>query len=176
MKAITVTLLFLTLAIPLTAQSYILGGSIGVGTVEKLEESRNNLDVKEFLAGWFLEDDTILTLRLGSLEPGSDKDDVSLDFNYYAVTVDYLFYDRMFATGFFAGPAYYDGDVYRRDPSSDSETVTGESEFGATAGVESMIPLSQRIHLLLQLSGHYLPFEEDSELALGITGGLSIQF
>ena len=172
---ITLTVVLLA-ALPLTAQSYIVGANIGVGTMEDIDENRHNFDTREFMAGWFTEDDTILNLRLGQVEEGSDVSDASPELDYFAVTVDYLFYDKVFTTGFFLGPAYYDGEVSYAVEGESGRTIEDENLVGAIGGIETFFPLSRRLELFFQVSGHYLPLEREAEILLGFSGGLTYTF
>lgn len=178
-------LALLLAAFPLFSQNYRLGGALGVGsnvTDSDAGLSDSNFEPRELHFGWYKTSDTILTFRAGQLEPGSDISMGTPDFTYYALTVDYLFYDEMFSTGFYLGPAYYDGEVSWKIDSGDVGTgenqfeLSEESQLGVTGGVETFIPVLKHLDLFLTLSAHYIPLDREHQIYAGVLGGLSIKF
>jgi len=173
-----VFLLVLLTTLPLAAQTYVVGGTMGVASnaTESINPGDHNFDTREFHFGWFMEDDTLLVFRYGQIENAGDYGSVGLDFDYYAFTVDYIFVEKFFTSGVYLGPAYYDGTGYWALPWQETPVEKEESKIGATAGIESFIPLSTRVDLTFQISAHYLPLEEEDQVTVGILGGFSFKF
>jgi hypothetical protein len=173
----TLAILFALFAVPAAwaGDYFTVGGmwAYGSNVSSGVDVQKQDLEVWEGFAAITLEEETFLALRGGSISP-RETTDTDLDLDFLAMTVSYLFPNPLGSSGFYAGPAYYSGDIVHFDPElpADTQHWTEEVEkLGATFGVEALFPLSQSLHIYAQLSGHYIPADEEQvtmQLGLGV--------
>jgi len=178
-KTIAVLFLLLVAAAGWSGDYFTLGGMWGYGSnvSDKVDVQKQDLEHQELFAAITLEEETLLTLRAGRIQP-REEGPTDLELDYVAMTVTYLFDTRLGTTGFYGGPAYYMGDIFHFNPELPAGTQRWTEEvdkFGATAGVEAFFPLSQTFMIYAQIAGHYIPADQEQfTMHLGV--GLAVRF
>lgn len=115
---------------------------------------------------------TVVGVRAGRLsfdEPFGRYDrDTTLD--YVHLAGEYRFFEGFYTSGLFLGLGGYRLEGTRAGGASDSEDALG-LVFGVTAD----FPLTRHFSVGLQLTGHYVDFDDQQLFATGL-GGLSVRF
>lgn len=178
-KTIAVLFFLLLAASGWTGDYFTFGGMWGYGSnvSDKMDVQKQDLEHQELFAAITLEEDTLLTLRAGRIQP-RQAGPTDMDLDYLAMTVTYLLDTPLGTTGFYGGPAHYSGDIYHFNPALPVGTQNWTEDvdkFGATAGVESFFPLSQVFQIYAQIAGHYIPAEQD-HYTIHIGVGLAVRF
>lgn len=160
------------------AQNFVLGGMYAIGSVSTEEKNveKQDLRFQEVFAGMFLDDSTILQVRAGRMNPRK-AEPTQLDLDYVAFTVSYMFDTALGQQGFYLGPSYYTGELIYPDPLQPSEERVRENvdKLGGTGGVEGYFPLNQTFSIYGQVSGHYIPVE-NQQITFEVGLGLTIRF
>ena len=167
----------LTFAALGAAQNYTLGGMYAIGSVSTEEKNveKQDLEFLEAFAGMFLDESTILQVRAGRMDPRK-AEPVQLDLDYAAFTVSYMFDTALGQQGFYLGPSYYTGDLISNALQPEGEPVRESvDKLGATGGIEGFFPLTQTLQIYGQVSGHYIPIE-DQQITFEVGLGLAIRF
>lgn len=195
-RAILLTALCLTAAVPMFAQSTEFGVLVGGGRrfvdTGDAEAGREHLDNKFTLSNsalelyWAmeLEEDTRLKFKVGRLEtpvafevadestPDDDDDvlrrDVMGEVQHASAVIEYRFDEFYGSTSLFGGLGFY-------RQSGDDDEVDSESSYGFQVGVNADFPLSRRYGIITEATYHWSrgPF---SPRYLTLTGGLRIAF
>lgn len=178
-KSVLALLLLLAAPAAWSGDYFTLGGvyAYGSNVSSGVDVQTQDLEGYEFFGSITLEEETYLSLRAGRIEPRKGLG-TSLELDFVAMTVSYLFPNPLGETGFYAGPSYYSGEVLHAAQSPSGGTVHTLEEvdkFGATGGVESFFPLTPTFQIYAQFSGHYIPADEQQfTMQLGL--GLAIRF
>lgn len=113
---------------------------------------------------------THLAFRLGRFDLGSENRFGSLqdaELTYVTVTGEYWLRERFYDSGVFFGLGLYrlDGSPVLPDDEGGDETAAG-----VTVGVAGDFEITRRLSFLLELSGHYVDFDEANIFAMGLAG------
>lgn len=124
--------------------------------------------VREVFFGARIDVDAMFNVKLGQVDTavgptGLPTDDGKVE--YVLGQVEYKFDEIWGSSSIFAGPGAYRG---RAD---DLE----ETNFGLAGGVNASFPVTRRFALLLELSYHWVNFEENYTFVTA-TGGLRVSF
>jgi hypothetical protein len=161
--------ILLVSALPALAQRNAIGIQIGAGQMAKFSDidlGEFDDEVKEIFVSTELEPGTILKLKAGQVEtddglrigaPGiTDEGKIE----YVDAVVEYRFWEVFGSTTLFAG-----GGAYRQRFGSFEET-----DFGATAGVNALFPMTRRTGILGELAYHWMNFENNRRMLVGSIG------
>ena len=160
------------------AQNITVGGMAALGSNVSSGEQVDKQDLKfrEFFAGLFIEETTVLQLRVGKMQPRKISD-TQLDLNYVGVTVSYLFDTSIGQEGFFAGPSYYTGHLIYPDVTQPDQPPlrVSVSKIGAMGGVEGFFPITNTFRIYGQIAGHYIPVSPH-QITFDVGLGLVVRF
>lgn len=113
---------------------------------------------------------TQLAFRLGRFDLGSENQFGSLrdaELTYATVTGEYWLRERFYDSGVFFGLG-----LYRLDGTSllGDDEGGDDSAAGVTVGVAGDFEITRRLSLLVELSGHYVDFDEANIFVMGLAG------
>lgn len=169
-RSLTLSLLML-LTLPALAVAQPFQFGILAGAAESMEDGFD-LDfgdgVREIFFGARIDVDAMFNVKLGQVDtaigptglPASDG-----RVEYVSGQVEYRFHEIWGSSAIFAGPGVYRG---RADGLE-------ETSFGLAGGVNTAFPINRRFAVLLELSYHWVNFEERYTF-LTATGGLRVSF
>lgn len=148
-----------------------LGGAGGSLDVDRGDDLGNtglqlNLDM-------VTEPRTHVALRLGRLDLDLDEGFGSLtdaELTYATVAGEYKWRETFYTSGLYLGLGAY--ELTGTGPGGGEESDTAP---GAVLGVTGEFPLHRKLGLLLELSGHWVDFEEANVFAMG-HAGIAIHF
>lgn len=178
-KTVLTLLCLLTAAFGWSGDYFTLGGlwAYGSNVSSGVDVQTQDLQGYEFFGSITLEEETYLALRAGRIEPRKDLA-TRLELDYVALTVSYQFPNPLGSAGFYAGPSYYSGEILHAGESQSGDTILSLEEvdkFGATGGVEAFFPMTPTFQIYAQISGHYIPADEQ-QFTMGLGLGLAIKF
>lgn len=164
-------LLFVLLATPTLALAQPFQFGVLAGAGRSMEEGFDfdfDHSVIEVFVGARVDVQTVFNIKLGQTDtevgPGGEPlADGKLD--YVAGQVEYQFDEIWGSSSIFAGPGVY------RARGGDIE----ETEVGLSGGVNALFPLTRRYGVLVELSYHWVNFDENYTF-LTATGGLKVSF
>jgi len=160
------------------AQNFSVGGlaAIGSNVTHGEQVDKEDLKFREFFVGLFIEENSLLQVRIGKMEPRKASD-TQLNLDYVGLTVSYLFDTTMGQEGFFAGPSYYSGHlIYPNATQPDQPpAMVSVSKIGAMGGVEGFFPISGTFNVYGQIAGHYIPVSPH-QITFDVGLGLVVRF
>lgn len=165
----TLTLLALGLLLPAasSAQQHQFNYSVGLmGGVGGSPDAEPSIDLDNFgFEAFFSMETSIKTrfvVRVGQMGIESDGAVIDADLNYLTLSGEYEFTESGYEGGLFMGLGYYELDPTRG--------IQDESAIGLTLGTTGDIRLTDRLSLLVQLSGHYADFDFAQFFLMGHVG------
>ena len=96
-------------------------------------------------------------VRVGEL--ALDGGGFDADLRYATVAGEYFFADRVLDSGLYLGLGFYDLDAFG-----------GDTGLGAVLGVTGDVDLTERLRLMLELSGHYADLDVTQFFAMAHVG------
>ena len=161
------------------AEPYVMSFSVlgGIGGPLDADEPDPGMSQRslELQLGLVTEPRTLLNLRLGRIDFGSDDAlggflDPQLE--YATIAGEYRFYKNWYDSGIFLGLGGYrlTGIVGGPAGREDDETA-----IGLTGGVTGEFEITRHFALLGQISGHYVDLDESPIFATAM-GGVSLRF
>ena len=154
------------------------GGSLDVDRGDALDNFGGQLNL-----GLVTEARTHLILRLGKLDLDTDEGFGSLDdeaeLTYATIGGEYRWRETYYTSGIYLSLGGYqlegkqaqfsvEGDFFRFVEETDTAP-------GLALGVTGEFPLHRRVGLLVELSGHYVDFEDANVFAMG-HAGIAVHF
>lgn len=154
------------LSLPALAQSTAVGFQLGVS-----QSNDNGIDfdfggdLKEVFFSLDTDASTTLKLKAGRMESDEPPDIEGLiltdgTVEYLALVAEYRFYEVFGSTSLFAGPAAYRQEYGTLD----------ETNFGITAGVNGLFPVTRRFGVTAELAYHWANFEETRSFVTAAAG------
>ena len=145
------------------------GGSLDVDRGDALDNFGGQLNL-----GLVTEERTHLILRLGKLGLDTDEGFGSLDddaeLTYATIGGEYRWRETYYTSGIYLSLGGYrlEGIDFRGSEETDTAP-------GLVLGVTGEFPLHRRVGILVELSGHYVDFEDANVFAMG-HAGIAIHF
>jgi hypothetical protein len=165
----TLTFLALGLLLPASssAQQHQYNFSIGLlGGIGGSPDADPDLGVDNFgLEAFFSMETSIRTrfvVRAGQMGLESDGGVIDTDLNYLTLSGEYEFHESSYEAGLFIGLGLYELDPTRGIPD--------ESSVGLTIGTTGDIRLTDRLSVIIQISGHYVDFDYAQFFVMGHAG------
>lgn len=164
-------ILFALLAVALCPASGLAQGadSFTVGLMAGLGGSAENEPDTGFdNLGWQalftmkLDNSTVWGVRAGVLKLDADGEDLDSDLTYLTLSGEYLYVEGGFQTGLYLGLGFYD--------LSGGDALGDDTSLGLVLGITGHVPVSERLSVLLELSGHYAALDQTQFLLMGHVG------
>lgn len=136
----------------------VMGGSISEGTGSSGLQAAFS---------WRTQPRTAVAIRFGSIDLGADQVGslTSPTFRYATIAGEYSFQELYYESGVFFGLGLYEL----------GNSVESEEGPGLTLGVSGDFPISKRLSVVIELSGHYADIDAASTYATA-HAGLAYQF
>jgi hypothetical protein len=144
-----------------------LGGSFDANPGDKLDNTGYQLNL-----AMVTEPRTHVGIRLGNLALDSEDRFGSLtdaDLSYVTVAGEYRFAEAFYESGIYAGLG-----GYRLEGTSGGKNQS-DTSIGLTVGVTGEFRVTRWLAVLVELSGHYVDFDEAQFFAMG-HGGIAVHF
>ncbi|HVT44947.1 MAG TPA: hypothetical protein VMT00_11195 [Thermoanaerobaculia bacterium] len=172
MKNLALCFLLLFAATPLFSQASSVGFLGGVAQpIDDGFDFDFDDSVRELFFATELQPETFFRIKLGKIdtsnvdELGEGTIAANGKVEYVQALIAYRFYEIFGSTSVFAGPSYY------RQRFGEFE----ETDYGLSAGVTGMFPVTRRLAVLGELSYHWANFEERRRF-LTATAGFQFGF
>jgi hypothetical protein len=155
-------------ALPSAAQSTAVGIQVGISQQVNsgIEFDEFDDDLKEIFVSFAMDTGTAFKIKAGEIEtndglrigaPGiTDEGTIQ----YLTGVVEYRFYEVFGSTALFAGAG-----GYRQKFGTFEET-----DFGLTAGVNALFPVTRRFGVLAEAAYHWVDFDNSRRLLTGSVG------
>lgn len=159
------------MAAPAAAQALSIGASVGIadGGGDGFEFDFDD-SLQEIWIGTEMTSGTTVRLRGGRLETeigptigGTLLRDGEVE--YLEALVEYSSSEVFGSSGFYLGPGFYRQEFDQYE----------ESDWGVSAGVNALFPVTRRLGVLFDVSYHWVNFEESYDF-IAATGGVRFGF
>lgn len=165
----TLTLLALGLLLPASssAQQHQYNFTVGLmGGIGGSPDAEPDLGVDNFGYEAFFSMETLVrtrfVIRAGQMGLDSDGSVVDTDLNYLTLAGEYEFTEGSYEAGLFLGLG-----LYELDPAFG---IQDESAVGLTVGTTGDIRLTDRLSVIVEISGHYADFDYAQFFLMGHAG------
>lgn len=164
--ALALMITCLAAAAPLSAQTLSIGASVGIaeGGSDGFEFDFED-SLQEVWIGTEMDAGTSFRLRGGRLETdrGPEVGGIVLsdgEVEYLEALIEYRSSEVFGSSGFYLGPGFY------RQEFDDFD----ESDWGVSAGVNALFPVTRRFGVLVDVGYHWVNFEETYDFVAATAG------
>ena len=145
------------------ASTYTIGLMAGLGGSTE-DDPDTDLDNFGWQALFDMKIDSVTSwgVRAGQLSLETDDSAFDIDLNYLTVAGQYRFSDDIVDSGLYLGLGVYDFDG---EPAFGSDTA-----LGLALGVTGRVGITEKLSVLLELSGHYADLDQAQFFVMGHVG------